>query len=1029
SSVLGFPDSNTTQPQHEGPILESSEYSNPSLVDGIHLRDGGMSLKQTFPVIDYIHYCSIFFNYVHKSLSYGERKKSSKLNFLKFAVSWSIKIPQQPAMETEMGAILMLQMMRLKPLSSDAISLPEGYDPASRFISLPGESEKDKTSRMKIGTYWEILEALPADKKESAKDPQFLRDVVKAVQAFRTHFQYNIRSCPSELLEEFTHTRAINDFKKFNDSVFRASSALCRMLSGYNETAQEKHARYPDYPPIICKEVKPGQDPVEGFFQLTLPKILVLVLFGVAQVKKEQFTRPKICHASHWGVTEVTPGMIASAAVGARYMISPDKAFAPVGPQSGIDWTEAFQTYKQFLSTRRNDPPIVQLFDDLNATLFGDGNRKPTMSELDEKDTSLGQATATGPNLIPNESQKEGTYNTPNNAKFQHSLVFKSIETASKIGIEDAFKTLQRSPLASTLGDNSDKCLTDNGPYSQDQSLLLAALDTSNYDPVLPALSVGAAASILGPLICPNTPSASKGIKVVSDVTSGLVPNTQAVDDPNPGSHITATPSRPPAPFSHPSTPSATSSSLMADEIVPAELARVGRLLWSMRNATIADESDKENEPPAKRRKGEAKLQKEKEQLQAQVLDTRNQLKSQMVPTTPSANESKGNSNNTVNDEDQDYDPSSRLISSPNESESERTLRLVFGTYWEILDALPPNRKDVVKDPQFWKTVSIQYQGMASRNTQRILIAILFGVDRINKARPKPSRPRRSYHWNFTEITPAMIASAAVGVSVWFLRPHLVNHPFQARFMVSPDRAFTQLFDDLNASLFQDGASVTVPSGPDGHELSLSGRQATAANLNSITDRPQEGGKSRDPRAIEVGAAFKPEVEDTPWAPQVLPSAFMQIGYSHISPTETSASPNSDTHMSSTTSRARILDGKTDIPSEIIPHAQCLYRPMLHWPITDAPNHSSAPVCHPPALSSQFAPSAIGSSPPIDEIVPFEPSRVGRVLRSSHKAVALKGSGKENKRPNRRRNRDTQIEKRKPRTCTLRARRAAIRRK
>jgi hypothetical protein len=87
------------------------------------------------------------------------------------------------------------------------------------------------------------------------------------MRAFRITFHSIVRKHIPELLEEFTGTIEATELKEISNAEFRSSSAWCHELSGYNEHAQKKQPRYSTYPPIICKDVEPGRDPVEGYFR------------------------------------------------------------------------------------------------------------------------------------------------------------------------------------------------------------------------------------------------------------------------------------------------------------------------------------------------------------------------------------------------------------------------------------------------------------------------------------------------------------------------------------------------------------------------------------------------------------------------------------------------------------------------------------------------------------------------------------------------------------------------------------------
>ncbi|KIO21904.1 hypothetical protein M407DRAFT_28543 [Tulasnella calospora MUT 4182] len=78
------------------------------------------------------------------------------------------------------------------------------------------------------------------------------------------------------------------------------------------------------------------------------------------------------CNGKIWGVTSVTPGIIAFAAALICYALSPDNEFGPTGQTSGIPYLKDFESYKMCLvvGRRKKVKAIMELFDDFNHTLF-----------------------------------------------------------------------------------------------------------------------------------------------------------------------------------------------------------------------------------------------------------------------------------------------------------------------------------------------------------------------------------------------------------------------------------------------------------------------------------------------------------------------------------------------------------------------------------------------------------------------------------------------------------------------------------
>jgi hypothetical protein len=63
----------------------------------------------------------------------------------------------------------------------------------------------------------------------------------------------------------------------------------------------------------------------------------------------------------------------------ARWLISEDDQFCEIGPRTGIDWMDAFVSYKRILVLYADNADIKDLFNSLNQQIFG---REPTAADV-----------------------------------------------------------------------------------------------------------------------------------------------------------------------------------------------------------------------------------------------------------------------------------------------------------------------------------------------------------------------------------------------------------------------------------------------------------------------------------------------------------------------------------------------------------------------------------------------------------------------------------------------------------------------
>ncbi|KAM6499900.1 hypothetical protein JOM56_005408 [Amanita muscaria] len=121
----------------------------------------------------------------------------------------------------------------------------------------------------------------------------------------------------------------------------------------------------------------------EAFMARELAIVLRVILFGLSATSdsKRRTAGPKPLGVI-WGVQQVTPGAIATAAVLARFLFSQDTEFGAKGQQSKIDYESDFNEYKRYLIQKSDHPVVIKLFAFFNQMVFNPDSSESSASVL-----------------------------------------------------------------------------------------------------------------------------------------------------------------------------------------------------------------------------------------------------------------------------------------------------------------------------------------------------------------------------------------------------------------------------------------------------------------------------------------------------------------------------------------------------------------------------------------------------------------------------------------------------------------------
>ncbi|OBZ74322.1 hypothetical protein A0H81_05714 [Grifola frondosa] len=126
---------------------------------------------------------------------------------------------------------------------------------------------------------------------------------------------------------------------------------------------------YPVFPPILYSDLV--VDIKNLFLYAPLPKILKVVFFGPSSLSSKSKAKPRT-NVQLWGITRVTPGAVAFAAIMARFLVSPDTELKQVGSKSHINYQADFNAYKEILTRKAHTKSIKDLFNLYDKFVFSD---------------------------------------------------------------------------------------------------------------------------------------------------------------------------------------------------------------------------------------------------------------------------------------------------------------------------------------------------------------------------------------------------------------------------------------------------------------------------------------------------------------------------------------------------------------------------------------------------------------------------------------------------------------------------------
>ncbi|KAG8782679.1 hypothetical protein FRC12_020568 [Ceratobasidium sp. 428] len=182
-------------------------------------------------------------------------------------------------------------------------------------------------------------------------------------------------SMSQELIPGFNeeeHFRKVEDF---------------RDLLGYQPEETVPSKKYPTMAPVLYRNGRVG-DPQHEFRSFYIKDVFRAIMFGPSSVIEGQDNDaegPQVL-ADALSIKAITPGAIAAAATWTRWVISPDKEFRKVGRETGIQWRNAYQNYKELIirgllhekTIIDNDGPVgpyTTLLQEWDAEFFSERNR------------------------------------------------------------------------------------------------------------------------------------------------------------------------------------------------------------------------------------------------------------------------------------------------------------------------------------------------------------------------------------------------------------------------------------------------------------------------------------------------------------------------------------------------------------------------------------------------------------------------------------------------------------------------------
>ncbi|KAI0055132.1 hypothetical protein BV25DRAFT_1922070 [Artomyces pyxidatus] len=152
-----------------------------------------------------------------------------------------------------------------------------------------------------------------------------------------------------------------------------------------------------------------------------------VLIYGASALKSGGSYAGPPPRAKLWGIKAVSAGFLAEASILTKFMISPDREFAPIGARTQIDYAAEFAKFKEIIIMKANSPDMTSTLKYLNGLVFGkqtvgsggsldndDDDESPDefgnlMDELDEAEANGGNSDI---EIVHDGARGSGSYGT-----------------------------------------------------------------------------------------------------------------------------------------------------------------------------------------------------------------------------------------------------------------------------------------------------------------------------------------------------------------------------------------------------------------------------------------------------------------------------------------------------------------------------------------------------------------------------------------------------------------------------------------
>ncbi|KAG8832542.1 hypothetical protein FRB91_000221 [Serendipita sp. 411] len=227
---------------------------------------------------------------------------------------------------------------------------------------------------------------LPQKLKDRLTDVVFCTNFLSKLSTFRSSYQHTLRKHTVELLDEFH----LSDSEKtaFSKQDTRSSHSRAHELSG-RQSRMNNVVEYPSYCPLT------GVGNMQFKTQIIV-EIFKLVLYGPSAINDKKPQRSSNSNINSWDDFKVTAGGVATALVGARYMLSPDTQFKESGNNTKVAWSSEWQLYRNAIEAI--DPDSTGILRDIRRRIFS-AEQETSLSHArisDEEDLGPGDTANRG---------------------------------------------------------------------------------------------------------------------------------------------------------------------------------------------------------------------------------------------------------------------------------------------------------------------------------------------------------------------------------------------------------------------------------------------------------------------------------------------------------------------------------------------------------------------------------------------------------------------------------------------------------